>query len=270
MIGAYLIFAFIATVLRVSVSQTTYDIASFDLRNISYWRGLAPNLHVNDAEFLHQQGIYPDESVNKSYIHDQILHEGYAQLNSLSWQLPLDDMVALIDTLHSRHIPITFCFMYDEFWFIFMHLHPTLQHILGSEYQRLPDFWAWRVDPDQSERGWHVHRDKGHETLYSNGMPKSLTVWIPLTDATTDNGCMYVLPADRDPTYRTDQLVFPYFRQVAGDIRALPIQAGKILLHSNRSATLSAARLIFLLPCRLLTRPDFTISSFLFPVKAVR
>jgi hypothetical protein len=219
----FLLFSVI--VLYASIGQA-YDIASFDLRNISYWRGLAPNLHVNDAEFLQQQEIYPDASIDQSYVHDQMLHEGYAQMDSLAWELPLEDMVALIDTLHSLHIPITFSFMYDEFWFIFMRLHTTLQHVLGTDYKRLPDFWAWRVDPKQSERGWHAHRDKGFETLYSNGMPKSVSVWIPLTDATTSNGCMYVVPADRDPTYRTDQLVFPHFREMVADVRALPIQAG--------------------------------------------
>jgi hypothetical protein len=260
MIWGYIFFTFVAAVLPAAISQNTCDISSFDLRNISYWRGLAPNLHVNDAEFLHQQGENSELSVNQSYIRDQVRHEGYAQLNSLSWQLPLDEMVALIDTLHSLHIPITFCFMYDEFWFIFMRLHPTLQHILGSEYQRLPDFWAWRVDPQQSERGWHVHRDKGFETLYSNGTPKALTVWIPLTDATTDNSCMYVLPADRDPTYRTDQLVFPYFQQVAGDIRALPIQAGMLLLHRSENAALSVALRYFPPRCRFLPPSDPILS----------
>ena len=37
--------------------------------------------------------------------------------------------------------------------------------------------------------------------LFGFGKPKSLTIWIPLTDATTENGCMYVLPANHDKNY---------------------------------------------------------------------
>jgi hypothetical protein len=221
-----LLFLLLGSLLQLCLSETD-DIVSFDLRNISYWRSLSPKLHVYDAEFLQQQGTFPESAIDQHYVVDRVLNEGYVQLEPLAWQLPLQDMVDVIEKLHELHIPITFCFMYDEFWYMFMRLHITLQHILGSDYKRLPDFWAWRVDPKQSERGWHVHRDKNFETLYTSGMPKTLSVWIPLTDATTSNGCMYVLPADRDPTYRRQDLLGPHFEELASDLRALPIQAGK-------------------------------------------
>lgn len=200
----------------------------FDIRNKSFWKSLSTKLHISDTHFAIQK-FSNERIVNSSLLRSLVLKEGYAQLDPLDWNLQLPDMVAIIEELHRRNIPIAFCFIYDEFWYLFMGLHRTIGNILGSEYKRLPDFWAWRVDPKNSERGWSVHRDKGPGTLYQNRMPKSLSVWIPLTDATTSNGCMYILPADRDPTYKTGNELDKHWRSISSDIRALPVKAGIVL-----------------------------------------
>jgi ectoine hydroxylase-related dioxygenase (phytanoyl-CoA dioxygenase family) len=59
------------------------------------------------------------------------------------------------------------------------------------------------VDPGRDEAGWTPHRDSyaDSDVLFADGSPQKLSVWLPLTDATTLNGCMYILPADRDPSY---------------------------------------------------------------------
>ena len=59
-----------------------------------------------------------------------------------------------------------------------------------------------------------------------DGVPNAVTVWLPLTDATTLNSCIHVVPADRDPGYRTGGGANAF---EMGDIRALPAQAGSIL-----------------------------------------
>jgi ectoine hydroxylase-related dioxygenase (phytanoyl-CoA dioxygenase family) len=67
--------------------------------------------------------------------------------------------------------------------------------------------------------------------LYSDGTPKSLTVWIPLTNATPLNGCMYIIPANRDKTYNTsdeNEWKFDY-----PDVRALPGQAGNVFVWNQ-------------------------------------
>lgn len=209
---------------RTAADSTTILAAS--VRNETFWKSLSPELHIYDVTYFANQNVFEEYIVNSGKVLDLIWKEGYAQLDPLSWNVPIDSMVAIIETLHQRKIPITFCFMYDEFWYMFMRLHHTLGHVLGADYKRLPDFWAWRVDPRKAERGWTVHRDKNFETLYRNGLPKSLSVWVPLTDATTSNGCMYVVPADRDPTYRKAEMLTEYWESIAPDIRALPIAAG--------------------------------------------
>jgi hypothetical protein len=61
------------------------------------------------------------------------------------------------------------------------------------------DFWAWYIDPLKEEKGWQPHRDR--DTMSTTPDPQYCTVWIPLTDATLDNGCMFVLPARFDNEY---------------------------------------------------------------------
>lgn len=102
-------------------------------------------------------------------------------------------------------IPPVFIFLFDEAWAAFYRQHHMIANFLGADYQMLPDFWAWHVDPKRDQAGWRPHRDKGHQALAADGSPLSLTVWIPLTQASPLNSCMYVLPADRDPVYGTEQ-----------------------------------------------------------------
>ena len=63
-------------------------------------------------------------------------------------------------------------------------------------------------------------------------MPKSLTVWVALTNASPLNGCMYLLPANLDTDYHNfaerDSEV-----NVKG-MRALPVSAGSILMWNQR------------------------------------
>jgi hypothetical protein len=162
-------------------------------------------------------------------------------------------MAQLIKELESKGLPLPFSFVYDEFWCLFIRMHHLLEAMLGPGYLRLPDFWTWLVDPQKSQSGWRPHRDKGFISLNPDGSPKALTVWIPLTDSTPLNGCMYIIPADRDPTYGTQE--DKNWKYAAADIRALPAQAGSILCwnqavlhwgsHANSRETLPRVSLAF-------------------------
>jgi hypothetical protein len=98
-------------------------------------------------------------------------------------------------------------------------------------YGFLPDFWLWNVDPAKGEAGWKPHRDRGHLALRDDGGPISLTTWIPLSDATPLNSCMYVVPAHADPTYGTPRENEIHFELPA--IRALPAKPGEILVWNQ-------------------------------------
>src|SRR5262249_5447257 len=114
-----------------------------------------------------------------------------------------------------------------EYWLLYHKLKHVLAHLLGADFKVRPDFWAWYLNPSKSESGWPPHRDGDPDGLLPDGRSKSLTIWIPLTDSTPLNGCMYVVPRDRDPTYNTFQR--DEWRHELADVRALPAAAGSVL-----------------------------------------
>lgn len=151
-----------------------------------------------------------------------------------------------IEDLRKIGLPPTFIFLFDEAWLAFLRQRAMLTNFLGVNYQVLPDFWAWRVDPAKGEAGWTPHRDKGRITLGPDKRPVSVTVWIPLTEATPMNGCMYILPANRDPNYGTDRE--NEFRIDPPAVRAIPAAPGEYLcwnqavLHWGGQSSPFAAR----------------------------
>lgn len=188
---------------------------------------LAPTLHIEDSGYVKAQPVFTMEEALSERLRRLIKTEGYFHAEPPQWNLPFDTMTTLVQALTARGIPTPFVFVYDEFWLVFTKLVKMLEGVLGAGFQRLPDFWAWHVQPEKEQSGWSPHRDKGKRSLFPDGSPKSLTVWIPLTAATPLNGCMYLVPAHRDPTYNTEHEQQHKF--ALGDIRALPAGAGSIL-----------------------------------------
>jgi hypothetical protein len=187
------------------------------------WRALAPALHVGAM----CASSAPLDIEPAGVLAQALRCEGYIHTRPLDWRLPILEMAEVVCRFHSLGLPPVFVYLYDETWSLFGRLHGLLTALLGDNYALLPEFWAWYVDPATGDNGWAPHRDKGQRSLFADGTPKSLTVWLPLTDATPLNGCIYVVPADRDPTYNTvDE---QHLRFELSDIRALPAAAGSLL-----------------------------------------
>jgi len=190
------------------------------------WLALAPGMHVEDGAFVNAAAPFQFDAASVETARALLRSEGYLQIPPPDWRLPIEAMAAVIAGLDRRGIPVAFAFVYDEFWCLFGRLVGLLDAVLGPGFQRLPDFWAWCVDPRRDDSGWKPHRDKDWQTLFPDGSPKSATIWIPLSDATPLNGCMYIVPADRDRAYGKpgdERGQFEY-----ADIRALPAAAGTI------------------------------------------
>jgi hypothetical protein len=212
--------------------------------NISFYKEINPSLHICDSNFLNQE-IYDFDNSILDFISSQSIKEGYFQLDPIDWKLPIYDMANAIIRLKEQKILTAYAFVYDEYWLMFYKLHKILLRLLGN-YKRIPGFWAWHIDPSKEESGWGTpHRDKGCLSLFEDGTPKTYSIWLPLTDTTPLNGCLYIVPADRDPYYNKPNegiLDFKY-----SDIRALPATAGSILgwtdatlhwgSHSSKLAT---------------------------------
>ena len=218
----------------------------------AFWRDFCPDLHIehgfeNATTQLETTGISADG------LRQLIRTEGYFQLPPADWQLPLKTMAGVVSRLADEGMPTALAFVYDEFWALSVKLTTMLEGLLGPGFLRLPDFWAWNVDPARDDSGWRPHRDKGYASLRPDRSAKSLTVWLPLTESTTLNGCIYILPADRDPVYATPN--DKNWHIELPEIRALPAQPGAIFVwtqavlhwgsHTSRRADKSRVSVAF-------------------------
>lgn len=207
------------------------------LKDQIFWSSLSPSLHIYDNDFVQKTKLIEIDNNDITMLKELIIQEGYVKIDPL-FSDSFDSMKALINKLDEIGLPIPFCFIYDEFWLLFMRLHNVIGSILDLDFYRLPDFWAWRIDAKSEQSGWNIHRDKSYDAAIFNdtGMPKSITVWIPLSNVDCTNSCIYVLPANRDPTYfngndiRLSENVWP---DILPNIRALPVQAGSVLIWNQ-------------------------------------
>ena len=203
------------------------------VRDPDFWRKLNPQLAITEPGDKQALAAYDIQNECWPEYLAQLREEGYLQWDRI---LP-KDLVSLLSStvvnLQNYGINPTFAFVYDVFWDVARCLREVLTPVLGDGYRQLPDFWIWYVDPSQQEAGWRPHRDRIHcNPLLDDGMPKSLTVWTALSNATPLNGCIYLLPANLDADYynfddRNSDVN-------AQGVRALPVDAGSILMWNQR------------------------------------
>lgn len=195
--------------------------------NPDFWRELAPNFTVEGKADPHV--IKLTKAQEKALI-AKMDKEAYIHAQKAGLKSPFNDMCDLLKTITDMGLPPVFAFAYDEFWQLHMQVRPLVKTLLEGEFSMLPDFWAWRVEPGQS--GWKPHRDKVRGSLFPNGKPKSITLWVPLSIVHPLNSCMYVLPADRDGIYYKDGQ--NGFESTLPDLRALPAEPGDVLAWTQR------------------------------------
>jgi len=200
------------------------------ITDINFWKQLNPKMHITDDDFMKSSKIFTLNNAQKNYIHSHMQVEGYVQLSPPDWgDLQISEMASLVKTFVAKDIMPVFSFLFDEYWLLFYKLNEFHQFILDDDYKLLPDFWCWCVDPMKNESGWKPHRDKGAYSLFPDKSPMSLSTWIPLTNATTLNGCMYIVPMHLDRGGEENGR----FGFELSSIRALPAEAGSVLIWNQ-------------------------------------
>jgi tetratricopeptide (TPR) repeat protein len=194
-----------------------------------FWLEMNPELSINgDSNLAESKVDISPEQIE--ILSDRMRTEGYFQIDDLLPALEIEKLRVGIERLRANGIRPVFILVYDQVWQMFQRLSPILSAILGADYRQFPGFWAWFIDPQQSERGWRPHIDRTDSPLRSDRMTDTVNIWIALTEATPLNGCMYIVPANLDPTYGTSERPTEYH---AGfdlqSIRALPAKAGSVL-----------------------------------------
>ncbi|MBF6567628.1 MAG: phytanoyl-CoA dioxygenase family protein [Candidatus Binataceae bacterium] len=192
-----------------------------------YWRALAPELSIgNDT------GALPAKSIGSRRCNElcaKLSREGYVHLDSVIARPALPAMLSLLTTLRDYKWPLAMAFVYDQFWYAWR--VPALVRMasafLGPGYRIVPQrVWVFHVQPVRGAAGFPLHSD-------APGVTDRLNVWIPLTEVTLDNSCIYVIPKDlgtaRVRKFFSSPTPVSEIAEAMQMARPLPARAGSIL-----------------------------------------
>lgn len=122
----------------------------------------------------------------------------------------------------------------DELWLLTKSYQSTFAAAF-PHLRLLVDHYVFLVDPSDpgQNRGWAPHRDRPDMAFVGpDRVPEYVTIWLALTDATADNGCMYLLPGPDDPDYATQEPTkLPKDPQ---SVIAVPVAAGTPIFWTGR------------------------------------
>ena len=201
-----------------------------------YWLQLCPGMSISDLPFAKATSPYRIDDHARDQSVKNIIEEGYFRLPPTVLEEDCERLAEAIRNVTDAGFPAPFALIYDEFWQLFANLSEIAKPLLGSKIRISPgDLWAWNVGPSGSSQGWGPHRDlTDPDSLQPDGRPKHLTLWIPFTDATAMNGCMYVLPTHLDPNVPGNLKSRDIAPEQFQSIRALTVDAGAILGWNSR------------------------------------
>lgn len=199
-------------------------------QSIDYWQNLNPNLTIEST--IQPKSIQSGHLESQAYhkLCDRFVKQGYFQIDSSLSELVIQNMKTCICTLRQAGWPAVFGYLYDQFWLIWQipQLVDFLTDVLGADYRQSVNVWSHYVSASSNAAGWPPHADGYQEA-------GKLTIWIPLSDATLDNGCIYVIPKHRlseqlaERIFETGQLSTADLGILLHNTRALPASAGTIL-----------------------------------------
>jgi ectoine hydroxylase-related dioxygenase (phytanoyl-CoA dioxygenase family) len=184
-----------ATSLLARLDFTAQELEEHTARALdpAYWRELNPALSLFGTGDRKLEG----SSITAAQMDEHaaaVTRHGYFHCARLLDDSAVAKMRAAVEVLCAHDWLPVFGFMYDEFWLVTRgpRITQLLQSLLGPGYVQRPGVWAHRVLPHRGATGWQPHVDS-----YGAGdTPGHFSIWIALSDATLENGCMYVLPRD--------------------------------------------------------------------------
>lgn len=200
----------------------------------TYWRAICPSLSVGrDPPFLDIEET-PLSKEQRTTILAQLKHDGYFKSDPVLRPSLLERLRAGLVVLRENGLPPVFAYIFDEFWEIAR--APSLQAVvteaLGAGCRQSPRVWAFHLSTENGAAGWPPHVDGGHLAHTTD----RLTLWLPLTDATLENGCMNVVPKHLLPPTLPDDF--------ANDARSLSPQIWKTMLQGARPLPAKAGSLL--------------------------
>lgn len=171
---------------------------NFPKLSVEYFRSLNPRLRIST-----EAGSCPDvhEADDAELLLgplERIKTEGYFHIEEYFSLTEMELVFDAIKNVTAAGLPTVFALLYDELWDIQCRLKPIVTRVLGKDPWHVQGNWVWWVQ--QGSRGWKPHRDRPGYTQKGK-FPLAINTWVAITDATAENGGIYVLPADLDPYY---------------------------------------------------------------------
>ena len=207
--------------------RTALDVR--DLVQGDYWRALCPDAPLNVEPFGAEEALYRIDEQALQSARASLLAHGYFALPAIIDVAEMARIARIVQSVTAAGLPAPFALVYDPIWRTLKRLVPLMTGLLGPEASFAPDdFWIWQLDGQHESTGWGWHRDRWQDPGHFDEQrrPLTLTLWIPFTDATLENGCIEVLPTSCDPNF-PDHLerdtVGPESRPL---VRHLPAAAG--------------------------------------------
>lgn len=199
-----------------------------------HWAEIAPDLSIEGARPPALVEARPLADAELRGMLRTLQREGWFAADPLFAPSAVLAMKRAIEALVARGFPPVLAYVYDELWHLTR--SPSVRRFLisalGPGYRLSPRVWAFCVPNEEGASGWPPHVDGGAGTH----TPDRITLWIPLGDATLDNGCMYIVPKHRLPEGTADVFandmsrVSPAtWRAMLQATKAMPAPAGALM-----------------------------------------
>lgn len=217
-----------------------------NIMDIAYFRRILPFLTFEEKETIPD---IPHSSPDKQW--KKVLNkQGVVRLDPNEvWGeegMPANmfrKLVRGMDRLKELNLPVWLLAVSKEVQALLRAIATFVQRGMGSSYKHIADYGIFRVGLDA--KGWPPHRDRDtwENALDAQGNPMYITAWMPITDATTLNSCLYFVPRIHDSTYEKDgrksymDVLFDGATEYKGfqNIIALPVNAGGLISFSSRT-----------------------------------
>ena len=207
--------------------------ASMRLENAcspDYWRKLNPQLHVSENLEFDDFERLPLSQQDTDGMLESLNRGGYF---STSEPLIRNEIAANMllgaENLRKAGWHEVWAFVYDEFWQVTRtpSILKLLSGHLGEKFMALPHVVVHYVHPETGA-GWSPHVD------FSDRQDR-FTVWFALSDATLDNGCIYLIAKNKvSPSLlgkwlAMEDLSHREVKTLLQSTKALPVKAGSLL-----------------------------------------
>lgn len=197
--------------------------------DVERWRRLAPFASIGEERpaALEPARISDADIAREKRRLDE---DGYFRLPQVFESDRILRMRRIVEAVRADGWPVAFAFVFDDFWNIARspRVAAFLESAVGEGYLQNTVVWAHWVSAEKGMAGWSPHDD------YRSGGDTFLSAWIPLSDATVENGCMFLLPAGRsreigEAVDADRDLSSRVVRRALQDVIALPATAGSMI-----------------------------------------